>query len=149
MTKAATQHSCPSGEAQSACSVVLIDGVPHLRLGDACELWSYFQAQDGPVRSGQVFLDETAGRLSFQGRTVALTRVEFRLVSALARERGRLLSYDETASLVWGPNGPSTTLLRAHVRNIRVKLRAAGLPDQLIESVRGHGLRLSAHACDS
>ncbi len=60
------------------------------------------------------------------GREVRLTPMEFKLLGALARNRGRLMSSRALLSEVWGPahaeDGP---LLRTHIANLRHKIEGA------------------------
>jgi two-component system, OmpR family, KDP operon response regulator KdpE len=57
------------------------------------------------------------------GREVRLTPIEFKLLSALARNRGRLMTSRALLSEVWGAayasDGP---LLRTHIANLRHKI---------------------------
>jgi two-component system KDP operon response regulator KdpE len=60
------------------------------------------------------------------GREVRLTPTEFKLLSALARNRGRLMTSRALLSEVWGSayanDGP---LLRTHIANLRQKIEGA------------------------
>jgi two-component system, OmpR family, KDP operon response regulator KdpE len=57
---------------------------------------------------------------------VRLTPTEFRLLSALARNRGRLMTSRALLSEVWDQDHASDTpLLRAHIANLRHKLEDA------------------------
>ncbi len=60
------------------------------------------------------------------GREVRLTPTEFKLLGALARNHGRLITSRALLSAVWGPahaeDGP---LLRTHIANLRHKIEGA------------------------
>lgn len=59
-----------------------------------------------------------------RGEQVSLTRTEFRLVSALLRRPGRVITHDELLSEVWGsqPNEKARARLTLYVRYLREKL---------------------------
>jgi two-component system KDP operon response regulator KdpE len=57
------------------------------------------------------------------GREVKLTPIEFKLLSALARNRGRLMTSRALLSEVWGPAYVNDApLLRTHIANLRHKI---------------------------
>jgi two-component system OmpR family response regulator len=71
-------------------------------------------------------------------KQVALTPLEFRLLSALVEHAGNVLSREQLLELVWGdPGGASPDQVKLYVGYLRRKL---GEPD-LIETVRGFGYR--------
>jgi DNA-binding response OmpR family regulator len=75
------------------------------------------------------------------GREIPLTRTEFRLLSYLFETQPREVPLTELLASVWGftEDGRSASvLLRAHVRNLRLKLAQVGLGDA-IRSRRGRG----------
>jgi len=130
------------------CHLVMIDGVAHLRLGQMCGLRQLFPGLRPPEVESELWLDTATSGVSYQGRRVVLTRTEFTVVAALAAGRGEFLSYQQIAGSIWGKCGPPRVevLIRAHLRNIRLKLRAAGIPEQLLQTARGIGLRLAVGA---
>jgi two-component system KDP operon response regulator KdpE len=77
------------------------------------------------------------------GREVKLTPIEFKLLTALARERGRLMTSRALLSEVWGPAYTNDSpLLRTHIANLRHKI---GGPDartwSYIQTEAGVGYR--------
>ncbi len=92
------------------------------------------------VRQGRVALrsDHT---LAYGARAVHLTPTEFRLVVYLARCPGQPVAFADLLAHVWQyPEGTaSVEVIRAHVRNLRAKLRAAGMPVDLIRTHRRVG----------
>lgn len=75
------------------------------------------------------------------GRDVALTRTEFRLLVLLAQQPDHLLGKDVLAQLLGRESHLQPHAVESHVSRIRTKITAAGGP-RLIESVRGVGYRL-------
>lgn len=89
-------------------------------------------------RSG-VRLDLDTREVSFEGRKVETTRMEFGLLALLLEHPGHVFSRDELLNRVWGyERTPTTRTVDTHVVQLRNKLRA-----DLIESVRGIGYRLA------
>lgn len=90
---------------------------------------------------GEVSVDMAAREVTKDGEQVSLTRKEFDLLAALAREAGTVVSHERLWLLVWKTAWPGTRrTLEVHVGTLRAKL---GEPD-LIETVRGVGYRLAA-----
>lgn len=69
-------------------------------------------ARSSVVKLGEVSIDLTARAAEAQGRRVALTRTEFRLIETLAAEPGKSLTRQELLERVWhyAPNASSRTV---------------------------------------
>ena len=93
----------------------------------------------GPLRVGELEVDERARRATLDGRELELTPKEFELLAALARDPGAALSRQRLLAEVWQTSwyGSSKTI-DVHVAALRRKL---GDP-AWIETVRGVGFRL-------
>lgn len=97
------------------------------------------RAQDGPVRIGELELDDRGRRASIRGEELDLTAKEFDLLAALARDPGAVVSRQRLLEDVWNTSWyGSTKTIDVHVAALRRKL---GDP-RLIETVRGVGFRL-------
>jgi DNA-binding response OmpR family regulator len=96
-----------------------------------------------PAGSDGLALDAARRVARANAREVDLTRTEFQLLQALHAARGRQLSQDEALAAAWGPGDWSGNVgvLRAHVRNLRLKLAQVGLPNA-VRSLRGKGYAL-------
>jgi len=91
---------------------------------------------------GDVDLDFTRAEVRRGGKPVEITPLEFKLLAALIRHRGRVLSRDKLLDEVWG-RGVFVTdrVIDTHVTNLRKKIEPEpGEPRYLI-SVRGIGYR--------
>ncbi|MEX0785458.1 MAG: response regulator transcription factor [Dehalococcoidia bacterium] len=96
------------------------------------------------LRMGSIALDaRTRELLLAAGGSVPLTPIEFRLLRCLMERQGEFVSPDELLEAVWGypPGTGGPELVRAHVSNVRRKLRLLGEDPQLVRSVpyRGYG----------
>jgi len=92
---------------------------------------------------GDVSLDLSEGIAERRGRMLGLTGIEFRILAALMRNRGRLVTYAQLAEAVWAQDsGPESNSLEVHVSRIRQKLEAGGEP-RLVHTVRGIGYRFN------
>lgn len=86
-------------------------------------------------------LDQVTREVTFGGTPVRLTEAEFKLLAALVKRKGRVLSHEKILEEVWELDfDPGTTLLASHLSNLRKKLNAVGPP--VIENVRGVGYRI-------
>jgi len=89
---------------------------------------------------GAITLDSVRHRAEEGGRPLDLTTMEFKLLSMLIKEPGRLLSREMLLAGVWGYNTVITTrTVDTHVRRLRCKL---GQSAAAVETVRGFGYRL-------
>jgi DNA-binding response OmpR family regulator len=90
-----------------------------------------------------VVVDLSEGLATRAGRQLGLTGIEFRILAALMRSRGQLVTYEQLAEAVWAvTNGPESNSLEVHVSRIRQKLEAGGA-SRLIQTVRGLGYRFN------
>jgi two-component system response regulator MprA len=93
---------------------------------------------------GDVEVDLSEGQATRAGRNLGLTGIEFRILAALMRSRGQLVTYEQLAEAVWAiTTGPESNSLEVHVSRVRQKL-AAGGGSKLIETVRGLGYRFNS-----
>ncbi len=103
--------------------------------------------EDGASRSfggGQLGIDSGQREVSVAGRTVALTRSEFELLSALAARPGRVWSRRELAVRIRGGRDghADERTIDAHVKNLRRKLDDPPATARLVTTVPGVGYRL-------
>jgi DNA-binding response OmpR family regulator len=76
------------------------------------------------------------------GTTLGLTRTEFDILAALAREPGNVVDRPSLLSSVWGPGYSDDHLVDVHVANLRRKLGDDPEQPRYVETVRGVGYRL-------
>lgn len=100
------------------------------------------QPHSSVIRVGDLEVDGTQHQARYKGKTVALTPTEFRLLRALAENKGSLCSHRMLLERVWGKQFTSCfNYLRLYVGYLRQKLEDPGEPD-LIVNEWGLGYRL-------
>ena len=90
----------------------------------------------------RLMIDFAQRGVTFDGREISLTPLEFKLLSALVRHPRQVLSRDQLLELVWGDAyGVSGDQVKLYVGYLRRKLDPEQ-PDRVpIETVRGFGYR--------
>jgi len=78
------------------------------------------------------------------GQPIELTRTEFEILAALAREPGAVVDRPGLLASVWGPGYDDDHLVDVHVANLRRKLGDNPERPRFVETVRGVGYRLAA-----
>jgi len=88
-------------------------------------------------------VDAERRTVTYAGRPVALTRLEFELLATLASYPGRVHTRDQLVQRVWGGDYALTErTVDSHVKALRRKLGEAGAAPSLIAAVRGVGFKL-------
>lgn len=94
----------------------------------------------GRLTAGPLVLDLTSHAVQVDGVEVELTATEFRLLSALLKEPGRVQTRAQLLESVWRSTGTiHSRTLDMHIQRLRRKLGTAG---SCVETVRGTGYRL-------
>ena len=90
-----------------------------------------------------LLVDPATRRATFGRSELALTKIEFDLLSVLAASPGRVLTREQLVEKVWGNDYALTPrTVDSHFKGLRRKLELAGAPEGLIETVRAVGFRL-------
>jgi len=100
------------------------------------------RSRSSVIEIGDLLIDEDAAAVTRAGEPVDLTVTELRLLSYLARNRGRVLSKLQILTQVWGYDDYDPNLVEVNVSVLRRKLERHG--PRLIHTVRGHGYLLRA-----
>lgn len=104
---------------------------------------------DAPSEPGDVIehfgikIDRVRHRVMVEGEVVDLTPTEFKLLLCMLRQPGRAFNRHQLMDAAIGEG--SIVLERTidvHVKTLRQKIKKAGGPDDLIETVRGVGYRM-------
>jgi len=96
------------------------------------------------VTCKEMTIDLAKRRVSVRGKEIVLTATEYRLLSELALNAGRVMLHEELLSRVWGPDyREETDYLRAYIRYLRRKLEDDPANPRYIISRPGIGYMLS------
>lgn len=99
----------------------------------------------GPLRCGDLELDEERHRVSRAGIDIELSPTEFRLLACLLRHQGRVLSKSQLLEQVWQYDfGGEANVVERFVSRVRRKVDALGPP--LLRTVRGFGYMIRSDA---
>lgn len=89
-------------------------------------------------------LDPETRRVSYNGEALHLTPREYAILQVLLRNGSRILSRAQILDQAWSfDETPGEETIKVHLRSLRHKLKAAGAPPNLIETVHGFGYRLN------
>ncbi|WP_026690445.1 response regulator transcription factor [Alteribacter aurantiacus] len=101
------------------------------------------------IKKAGLVLNEADMCVLYQNQEVPLTRKEYRLFARLFTHPGRVYTREQLLYLEWDHiDERDYRNVDAHVKNIREKLKAAGLEDKVIETVWGIGYRTPADIGD-
>jgi two-component system KDP operon response regulator KdpE len=103
------------------------------------------KSEEPRVRVGELEVDLEKRSVSFEGRAVSLTPNEFRLLSLLAQNEGKLLTHRTILREVWGPAyGDESHYLHVYVSQLRRKIEPDPTPPRYLLTEPGAGYRLVA-----
>ena len=96
----------------------------------------------GLLTMGDLAIDVQAHQVARGGKQIALTRLEFDLLVALAKEPGRVFTRDALLSEVWGyRHSTDTRLVNVHVQRLRSKIEHDAEHPEIVVTVRGVGYK--------
>lgn len=82
-------------------------------------------------------------RICLDGEEIHLTQVEYRLLTLLAENSGRVLTYDFLMNAIWGPYiNDDNRILRVNMANIRRKIEKDPSHPQYVFTEAGIGYRM-------
>jgi two-component system catabolic regulation response regulator CreB len=95
--------------------------------------------------TGDFAIDATGQRIRYRNTLLSLTRYEYRLLAALLRRPGAILSREQLMDDVWR-DAPDTVdrTVDTHVKTLRAKLRGVAADADPIQTHRGLGYSLQA-----
>jgi DNA-binding response OmpR family regulator len=92
---------------------------------------------------GNLCLDIDSGRVTFGEQLISLTATEYNLLELFLRNPDRIFSRSAILDRLWGfDDAPTDRAINTHIKEIRKKLKAGGLTEEIIETVYGMGYRL-------
>ncbi|MEA2295338.1 MAG: two-component system, OmpR family, alkaline phosphatase synthesis response regulator PhoP [Solirubrobacteraceae bacterium] len=99
-------------------------------------------ADEAPIEVLELRIDPVKRAVDVRGEAVQITFVEFEILSALARNPGRVFTRDMLLTRVWGDSAyrdPRT--IDVHIRHLREKLELDAKDPDYLFTVRGVGYR--------
>jgi two-component system response regulator MtrA len=101
----------------------------------------------GLLSIGDISIDVTAHEVRRGAVLIQLTRLEFDLLVALAKDPGRVFTRDALLSEVWGYRQTTDTrLVNVHVQRLRSKVEHDADRPEIIMTVRGVGYKAGGAA---
>ena len=94
------------------------------------------------LKIGNIEIDQVSHTILRNGQTIPLTRLEFDLIVALAKEPGRVFTREALLSEVWGYRpATDTRLVNVHIQRLRAKVEENPEDPKIILTVRGVGYK--------
>lgn len=94
---------------------------------------------------GNLCLNPNTYEVTYANQLLSLTPKEFALLELLIANGRRVLSRPGIIERLWILDDPPTEdAVKSHIKTLRQKLRCAGAPEDLIETVHGLGYRLKS-----
>lgn len=91
---------------------------------------------------GEISIDQVTHTILSGGKTIPLTRLEFDLLVALAKEPGRVFTREALLDEVWGyQNATDTRLVNVHIQRLRAKIESDPDNPKIVVTVRGVGYK--------
>jgi DNA-binding response OmpR family regulator len=104
----------------------------------------YAAVENSSLMVADLVLDQNSGQALRDGKPINLTPIEFRLLTHLARNRGRAFTRSQIVEAVWGytPDLESEKAVNVHIRRLREKIESDPANPALLLTVPGIGYRL-------
>lgn len=95
---------------------------------------------------GALQLDTCRCEVTFRGKPIHLTAKEYGLLELFLRYKHEMLDLETIMESLWSSvEYPAEATIRSHIRHLRHKLKLAGLPDNLITTLKGRGYCLNTY----
>ncbi|MFN6484985.1 MULTISPECIES: response regulator [unclassified Nostoc] len=92
---------------------------------------------------GNLCLDPNAGRVTCNQEEIPLTATEYKLLELFLQNPDRIFSRAVILDRLWGfEDAPTENAVTTHIKDLRKKLKTAGLAEEFLETVYGMGYRI-------
>ena len=96
-----------------------------------------------PVQAKDLIIDFEKHLVTLNGNEIHLTQNEFKIISLLAKNSGRVMTYDSIIENIWGPYADGdNSILRVNMAHIRRKLEKNPAEPEYIFTEIGIGYRM-------
>jgi DNA-binding response OmpR family regulator len=97
------------------------------------------------LRWGELCLNPDSGEVTLGNHLLSLTPKEYRLLELFLHNPRRIFSRSTIIDCLWSPDdSPTENAVTVHIKDLRHKLKAAGMSEEMIQTVYGLGYRLKA-----
>lgn len=92
---------------------------------------------------GELCLDSTSAKVTCGEQVISLTATEYNLLELFLQNPNRIFSRSKILDRLWGfDDAPTENAVTTHIKDLRKKLKAGGIIEEIIETVYGMGYRL-------
>jgi two-component system, OmpR family, alkaline phosphatase synthesis response regulator PhoP len=111
------------------------------RIGTVLRRANLWDKQPGlPLQFGELVIDFASHKVSLAGRTIELTVKEYKVLSYLSHNAGRVITYDQILEAIWGEDYlGDCRLVRATILRLRQKLGDISRKPKFIATRTGIG----------
>jgi two-component system alkaline phosphatase synthesis response regulator PhoP len=100
-----------------------------------------------PTHAGPLSLDIVSRRVFLDGKALALTATEFKLLEFFLANPGRVYTREQLLTSIWGENCHVTPRnVDVHIRRLRERIEKTPNEPQWLQTVRGFGYRFEVPA---
>lgn len=97
------------------------------------------------LRWGDLQLDPKRYQVSYANKLLSLTPKEYAMLELFLRNTDKIFSCNMILDHLWSyEDAPTEEAVRTHIKGLRMKLKAAGAPSNVVETVYGIGYRLNS-----
>lgn len=100
------------------------------------------QAETDKISAGDLKIDFTKRLVTLANKEIHLTPIEYKIISLLSRNIGKVLTHDYIMREIWGPYSNEIQALRVNMANIRRKLEDNPAEPHYILTEVGVGYRM-------
>ncbi len=92
---------------------------------------------------GNLCLDPSAGRVTCNEQEISFTATEYKLLELFLQNPDRIFSRAVILDRLWGfGDAPTENAVTTHIKDLRKKLKTAGIAEEFLETVYGMGYRI-------
>lgn len=101
------------------------------------------EGKENLLKYNGIIVDLNARNVIYNDKKINLTQTEFDLLRILLEHKGNVLSREQLVEIIWGIEftGEDRTV-DSHIKNLRDKLKAAGVNEQPVKTVWGIGYKV-------
>ncbi|MUG96047.1 response regulator [Scytonema sp. UIC 10036] len=97
-----------------------------------------------PLSWGNLCLNQISGKVTYKEQNISLTATEYKLLELFLQNPQRIFSRRMILDQLWGfEDAPIENAVTTHIKDLRRKLKAGGLTEDILETVYGMGYRLN------